>query len=60
MFILPMPQPKLLDTIKKIEEVGIELLYDIVVRDKAVKDVKTLCVILNTVEEIKDAQSANR
>ena len=55
-----MPQPKLLETIKKIEEVGIELLYDIVVRDKAVKDVKTLCVILNTVEGIKDAQSANR
>lgn len=48
----------------KIEEVGVNLLYDLVVRDKMVLTVGSLCQVLDTVERIrggdKDARKVDR
>ena len=48
----------------KIEEAGVDLLYDLVVRDKMVLTVGSLCQVLDTVERIrggdKDARKVDR
>ena len=48
----------------KIEEAGVDLLYNLVVRDKIVLTVGSLCQVLDTVERIregdKDARKVDR
>ena len=55
---------KMDEKLRKIEEVGVDLLYELVVRDKMVLTVGTLCQVLDTVERIRggdrDARKMDR
>lgn len=55
---------KMDEKLRKIEEAGVDLLYELVVRDKMVLTVGTLCQVLDTVERIrggdKDARKVDR
>ena len=55
---------KMDEKLRKIEEVGVDLLYELVVRDKMVLTVGTLCQVLDTVEGIRggdrDARKVDR
>lgn len=55
---------KMDEELRKIEEAGVDLLYELVVRDKMVLTVGTLCQVLDTVERIRggdrDARKVDR
>lgn len=55
---------KMDEELRKIEEAGVDLLYELVVRDKMVLTVGTLCQVLDTVECIRggdrDARKVDR